>query len=158
RPDRRRRAGTVGVVTTVLDGKSVAAPILAQSAQQAAQFAQVHGRPPTLAILVATDDESAAWYVRTLVRTAERTGLATQVVELGPAADEAAVRAALEALALDTAVDGIVLQTPLPAGVTPDRLVSAIPVGKDVDGANPLSAGRLLAGLPAFAPATAAAV
>jgi methylenetetrahydrofolate dehydrogenase (NADP+) / methenyltetrahydrofolate cyclohydrolase len=145
-------------MTAVLDGKAVAAPILAQTATQAAEFLRGHGRPPTLAILVANDDDSSAWYVRTLVRTAERNGLGTQVLQLDPTADEATVLTALEALAADPAVDGIVLQTPLPAGVPADRLVSAIPFGKDVDGANPLSAGRLLAGLPAFAPATAAAV
>lgn len=53
---------------------------------------------------------------------------------------------------------GIILQTPLPAGARLEDLAGAIAVEKDVDGANPLSLGRLAAGLPAYPPATAAAV
>src|SRR6266702_4688542 len=70
----------------------------------------------------------------------------------------AAVAAGIAELAADQGVHGIALQTPLPGGVRWDAVASAIPLAKDVDGASPLSAGRLMAGLPAFAPATAAAV
>lgn len=58
----------------------------------------------------------------------------------------------------DGAVHGIILQTPLPAGASPQDLACAIDPAKDVDGANPASLGRLAAGLAAFAPATAEAV
>jgi methylenetetrahydrofolate dehydrogenase (NADP+)/methenyltetrahydrofolate cyclohydrolase len=68
------------------------------------------------------------------------------------------VEAALAKLSDDRGVHGIVLATPLPAGTRLASLASAIDPAKDVDGANPVSLGRLMTGLPAFAPATAAAV
>lgn len=64
----------------------------------------------------------------------------------------------LNALSSDAEVHGIILQTPLPPGLRPEQLASSIVPAKDVDGANPLSLGRLTVGLPAFAPATAQAV
>ena len=75
-----------------------------------------------------------------------------------PTADPATIRAALTRLSADDTVHGIILQTPLPPGATLEDLAGAIAVEKDVDGANPLSLGRLAAGLPAYPPATAAAV
>jgi methylenetetrahydrofolate dehydrogenase (NADP+)/methenyltetrahydrofolate cyclohydrolase len=141
-----------------LDGKAPAADIRAGVATAAAEFAAKHGAPPTLAVVVANDDDGSAWYVRTLLRTAEKSGLGTRLVDLGATAAEDEILTALEQLGADPTVHGIILQTPLPAGTGLDRLARAIPVGKDVDGVNPVSAGHLVAGLPAFAPATAAAV
>jgi len=68
------------------------------------------------------------------------------------------VSSALSALSADPGVHGIILQTPLPDGASLAELAGGIDVGKDVDGANPASLGRLVAGLPVFAPATAEAV
>ena len=70
----------------------------------------------------------------------------------------AGIRAALTALSGDPAVHGILLQTPLPGGARLAELAGLIDPAKDVDGANPVSLGRLMTGLPAFSPATAAAV
>ena len=64
----------------------------------------------------------------------------------------------VDALCVDENVHGVIVQTPLPDGAKLEDLASAIMVTKDIDGANPLSLGRLAAGLPAFAPATAEAV
>ena len=144
-------------MTTLLDGKKVSAAIRAQVTADVTALAD-HGIEPTLALVIATGDESAAWYVRSLQRAAAKVGIATRVADLGAAATEADISAALADLAASPAVHGIVLQAPLPAGVRRDVLVSAIPLAKDVDGASPLGAGRLMAGLPVFAPATAAAV
>ena len=77
-----------------------------------------------------------------------------------PADDASAtdVRSAVARLSADDTVHGIIVQTPLPPGVDFVGIAEAIAPEKDVDGANPVSLGRLTAGLPAFAPATAAAV
>jgi methylenetetrahydrofolate dehydrogenase (NADP+)/methenyltetrahydrofolate cyclohydrolase len=64
----------------------------------------------------------------------------------------------LKDLSAEPSVSGIILQTPLPPGVRTDELVGLIAPEKDIDGANPLSLGRLAVGQPAFAPATARAV
>jgi methylenetetrahydrofolate dehydrogenase (NADP+) / methenyltetrahydrofolate cyclohydrolase len=111
-----------------------------------------------LVIMVATRDESAAWYVRSLLAAAGRLGIRCDVSDLPPEASAADITAALTAVSAAASVHGIVLQTPLPAGLRLAEIASAIDPAKDVDGASPVSLGRVLAGLPAFAPATAQAV
>ncbi|SNR50643.1 bifunctional 5,10-methylenetetrahydrofolate dehydrogenase/5,10-methenyltetrahydrofolate cyclohydrolase [Blastococcus mobilis] len=144
-------------MTTRLSGSELAAGIRAEVAAAAAELAAA-GTPPRLAVVVATADESSAWYVRSIARAAEKTGIACSVVDLGETATPDRIRAELAALSRDPAVHGIILQTPLPADAVFEDLAASIDPAKDVDGANPLSLGRLAAGLPAFAPATAAAV
>ncbi|GGS72658.1 bifunctional protein FolD [Planobispora rosea] len=141
----------------VLSGKELAETIRTETATEAAGLAAA-GIPPRLAVVVATADESSAWYVRSIARAAEKAGIVCDVVDLGPAAGARTIRETLTRLSDDPAVHGVILQTPLPGGAALEDLASAIAFEKDVDGANPLSLGRLVAGLPAFAPATAEAV
>lgn len=144
-------------MTADLSGGELAAGIRAEATAAAAELTAA-GTPPRLAVVVATADESSAWYVRSIARAAERTGIACSVVDLGEAATPDRIRAELTALSADPAVHGIILQTPLPADAVFEDLAASIDPAKDVDGANPLSLGRLAAGLPAHPPATAAAV
>src|SRR4029453_4484328 len=81
-----------------------------------------------------------------------------RIVDLGPEATEQVLASVLRDLSAEPSVNGIILQTPLPVGVKADSLVGLIAPEKDIDGANPLSLGRLAVGQPAFAPATAQAV
>ena len=137
---------------TLIDGRALAAKIRAQ-VEVDTRVLREHGTVPTLAILVPTDDEATGWYVRSIVRTAEKVGVTVRVVE-----EQERVGDCLAALSADPAVHGVICQTPLPPGVTLDEVGVHIAADKDVDGANPASLGRLAAGLPAFAPATAQAV
>jgi methylenetetrahydrofolate dehydrogenase (NADP+)/methenyltetrahydrofolate cyclohydrolase len=144
-------------MTEDLSGKELAAGIRAEVAAAAAELAAA-GTPPRLAVVVATADESSAWYVRSIARAAEKTGIACSVIDLGETATPDRIRAELAALSGDPAVHGIILQTPLPADAVFEDLAASIDPAKDVDGVNPVSLGRLTAGLPAFASATAEAV
>jgi methylenetetrahydrofolate dehydrogenase (NADP+) / methenyltetrahydrofolate cyclohydrolase len=138
-------------------GRDLAARLRAQVAERAVARRD-GGRPARLVIVTATDDEASAWYVRSLASAAGKVGIDCDVADLAPAATAADISARLTALSDDPAVDGVMLQTPLPAGVALADVSAAIDPAKDVDGANPLSLGRLAAGRPAYAPATAAAV
>lgn len=140
-------------MTASLCGRELAADLRARTTESAAALTAA-GTPPRLAIVVATDDESSAWYVRSIAKAAAAVGILCEVVDLGATATAEEIHAVLRRLADDDEVHGIILQTPLPAGVDLGELDPA----KDVDGANPVSLGRLAAGLPAFLPATAAAV
>jgi methylenetetrahydrofolate dehydrogenase (NADP+) / methenyltetrahydrofolate cyclohydrolase len=113
---------------------------------------------PHLAVVLATDDESTAWYVRSISRAAAASGLLCSIVDLGPDASAEDIASILASLSNDPEVHGIILQAPLPAGVLLHELTPFIAPEKDVDGANPLSLGSLAAGQDAFAPATAEAV
>lgn len=136
-----------------LTGKELAAAIRAETAARVAA-----GPQPKLAVVVATADEASLWYVRSIAKAAAGVGIAFDLADLGPEATATGIRETLEGLSADPDVHGVILQTPLPQGASAQELAAAIDPAKDVDGANPLSLGRLAAGLPAFAPATAAAV
>jgi methylenetetrahydrofolate dehydrogenase (NADP+)/methenyltetrahydrofolate cyclohydrolase len=138
---------------TLLDGRPLAAAIREQAAADAAA-----GPAPRLAALLATDDPATGWYLRSLGRAATATGIALREERAGAGDGAAAVLDRLAALSDDEAVDGILCLTPLPAGLTLAEAGEQIAPAKDVDGAGPVSLGRLAAGLPAFAPATAQAV
>ena len=137
----------------LIDGKKLAAELGADLTGRVAAL----GTPPRLAIVVATGDESAAWYVRSLLRTAERLGIAARRIDLAHDADAATIRAALRDAGADA--HGVICQTPLPGGLKLEDVGTAIDPTVDVDGANPVSLGLLASGSPdAFPPATAAAV
>ena len=140
-----------------LDGKDLAASLRAQAAD-AVTGAAAGGTAVRLAIVIATQDESAAWYVRSLSGAAARVGIDCEIADLGADAAPGRIASELARLSADVRVNGIILQTPVPAGATAAELAEAIDPAKDVDGANPVSLGRLTAGLPSFAPATAGAV
>jgi methylenetetrahydrofolate dehydrogenase (NADP+)/methenyltetrahydrofolate cyclohydrolase len=142
---------------SLLPGRELAAGIRGATAARTADLAAA-GREPRLAVVTATDDESSAWYVRSIAAAAGKAGIACDVIDLGPRATATEIETTLAAQSADPAVHGIILQTPLPGGARLAELAAAIDPAKDIDGANPASLGRLVAGLPAFAPATAAAV
>jgi methylenetetrahydrofolate dehydrogenase (NADP+)/methenyltetrahydrofolate cyclohydrolase len=145
-------------MSRIIDGKAIAAAISQRSAKLAALLRE-RGITPTLAVVVATDDEGAAWYLRSIGAAAARVGVDCQVHRLPSATGQAEIAGRLSELSHHPGVHGIICQTPLPDGLDLAIVGSAITVGKDVDGANPQSLGMLAAGVPgAFPPATAAAV
>jgi methylenetetrahydrofolate dehydrogenase (NADP+) / methenyltetrahydrofolate cyclohydrolase len=143
---------------SLIDGRAIAAAIGQDvTARAAALRASAGAVAPTLAVVVPTSDEAALWYVRSIGRAAGRTGVDCRVLQLSEPS-EAELRTTLRDLSADDTVHGVICQTPLPAGLSLSEVGGDIDPAKDVDGASPVSLGRLAAGLPAFAPATAAAV
>lgn len=140
-----------------LTGTGLAAALRAEVTGRVAALSEA-GRQTRIAIVLATDDASSAWYVQSIVKSCSRVNINCDVVDLGPAASAAQIADTLGRLSADQGVPGIILQTPLPAGIDATEVASQIEVSKDIDGANPLSLGRLMAGLHAFPPATAEAV
>jgi methylenetetrahydrofolate dehydrogenase (NADP+)/methenyltetrahydrofolate cyclohydrolase len=145
------------LTTATLSGKELAG-IIGQRVQQEIRSLEHDGVRPVLAVVMATDDESTKWYVRSIERAAERAGIGCRIIDLGHDATEQVLASVLRDLSAEPSVNGIILQTPLPEGVRTDSLVGLIAPEKDIDGANPLSLGLLAVGQPAFAPATARSV
>jgi methylenetetrahydrofolate dehydrogenase (NADP+)/methenyltetrahydrofolate cyclohydrolase len=139
-----------------IDGKAIAADIAAEVTATVADL-RTEGIDATLAVVVPTDDEATAWYVRSIERAAARVGITCRVDTLDHP-DAAALMKHVHMLSADPGIHGIICQTPLPEGVTAEAVGALIDPAKDVDGANPTSLGRLAAGLASHAPATAAAV
>jgi methylenetetrahydrofolate dehydrogenase (NADP+)/methenyltetrahydrofolate cyclohydrolase len=142
-----------------IDGRAIAARLRAQAAEVASALRE-RGVQPLLAVADPTaGDDGAAWYMRSISRAAEQTGIGCQIHPVDPAGRQEAVTSLLTRLSGDPAVHGVICQAPLPPGLTAAAAGACIAVAKDVDGANPASLGQLAAGLGgAFAPATAAAV
>lgn len=142
--------------TLKLEGVPVAKEIRARVKEQVERLAE-NNVTAEVAVVLATNNQSTAWYVRAIEREAAKLGIRCTVHDLR---DTTTGRIAqrIEELNRDSSVHGIILQTPLPAGVNAADLVGLISPAKDIDGANPLSLGRLTVGLPAFAPATARSV
>ena len=139
-----------------IDGRAVAKSLRDEVASAAAKLRD-RGVAPQLAVVVPTDDEGTAWYVRSIARTAAKVGVDARIERLeDPDRDQIAAR--LQMLSADPEVNGLICQTPLPEGVTLAEVGSHIDPRKDIDGANPHSLGRLAAGLRTWAPATSAAV
>jgi methylenetetrahydrofolate dehydrogenase (NADP+)/methenyltetrahydrofolate cyclohydrolase len=140
----------------LIEGRQIAEILRGATAVDVAGLRE-KGVAPTLGIVVPTDDKSTASYVDSLVRVAETIGIdirRTDLVE--PSGEE--VAAVVGELSTNPDVHGVLCQSPLPPGVLLGDIGAQIHPSKDVDGANPTSLGRLAAGLPAFAPATAQAV
>jgi methylenetetrahydrofolate dehydrogenase (NADP+) / methenyltetrahydrofolate cyclohydrolase len=146
--------GSTELGSRELAGRELAKTIRAAVAAEAAALTAA-GRQPRLAVVTANDDGGSAAYVRSIANAAAKEGIACEVARTTTVGG---IRASLTQLADDPEVHGIIVQTPLPDGANLADLATAIPSGKDVDGASPESLGRLAAGLPAFAPATAEAV
>jgi len=141
---------------TLIDGRPLAAELRQQLAAAVSELAAT-GLEPTLAAVVATPDPATEWYLRSLARAAAPAGIVMREVGVEEG-DAGGVIAALDELSADPGVHGIICLTPLPDGLDLAEAGEHIAPAKDVDGANPTSLGRLAAGLPAFAPATAWAV
>jgi methylenetetrahydrofolate dehydrogenase (NADP+)/methenyltetrahydrofolate cyclohydrolase len=140
-----------------IDGVAIAATIT-EHVRDHVERLKTAGIEPKVGILTATDDESTAYYVRSIVRAAQRSGILAEVLALTPESDTATIRGACRRLAEDASVHGVIAQTPFPAGIDATEVIRQIPVRKDVDGATIESAGLIFHGLPAYAPATAQAV
>ncbi|WP_280508143.1 tetrahydrofolate dehydrogenase/cyclohydrolase catalytic domain-containing protein, partial [Nocardia flavorosea] len=132
--------------TASLTGKDLAAALNAETTARAQARTEQIGRAPRLALIVANDDPASAWYVNSLRKSAANRGIECDTVDLGADASADMLRTELSVRSADPATDAIMLQTPLPAGVSLDDVSPAIAATKDVDGVSPLSLGLLTAG------------
>jgi methylenetetrahydrofolate dehydrogenase (NADP+)/methenyltetrahydrofolate cyclohydrolase len=136
----------------LLDGKAAAAAIKAEIAAEVASLAGK--RRPTIALVRVGEDPASKVYVASKARACEECGIESRNVHLPDDVSEERVLRALREFNEDPAVDGILLQLPLPRHIDADRAIATISPEKDVDGFHPQSLGRLAAGTPSFVPCT----
>ncbi len=142
----------------IIDGKAVAARLRARVAEQAAQFAHDHGRPPGLATIMVGDDPASAVYVAGKHKASGEAGIASFDHRLPADASREDVVALIERLNGDPEVSGMIVQLPVPAHLDGVELTGLVDADKDVDGLTALSAGRLALGLPGLRPCTPSGV
>ena len=137
----------------ILDGKATAATIKAEVAAGVEELS-AGGRAVGLDVILAGEDPASVTYVRHKETDAEEVGITSRVHRFPTDVSQEELTALVDRLNDDPEVSGFILQLPLPEGLDPQPLISRIKPGKDVDGLNPESAGRLSVGLPSLLPCT----
>ncbi len=139
---------------SVIDGKAFAEDLRARIAVAAAQFEVHAGRKAGLAVVLVGEDPASQVYVRSKGKQTVECGMNSFEHKLDENTDEGALLDLVERLNADPAVDGILVQLPLPAHINEQEVISAISPDKDVDGFHIINSGRLSVGLPGFVPCT----
>ena len=140
----------------VIDGKAEAAALRERVAAAAAVLKAQHGIVPGLAAVLVGDDPASAVYVRSKGKATIAAGLQSFEHRLPASASAETLLALVAELNADPAVDGILVQLPLPPQIDPRRVIAALDPAKDVDGFHPENVGRLWSGDPALVPCTPA--
>lgn len=138
--------------TTIIDGKKIAGDLL----QTAAQALAASGRPVGLAVVLVGENPASQVYVRNKVNACEKTGIRSMRYDLPADTGESALLEKIAELNADPAVQGILVQLPLPPHISPEKVLETIAPEKDVDGFHAVHIGRLVGGLPSLYPCTPA--
>lgn len=137
----------------IIDGKRIAREILDELTVEVARFRENH-HPPHLSVILVGDDPASHVYVRSKVRSAGECGIESELIKLPADTTREALFARLDRCNDDSAVDGILVQLPLPPHIDQQEVIERIDPRKDVDGLHPFNLGRLASGLPHFVPCT----
>ena len=137
-----------------IDGRAFAARLRERVASAVPAFARAAGRAPGLAVVLVGEDPASEIYVRSKGRATQQAGMAGFEHRLPDGVSQDELLALVARLNDDEAVDGILVQLPLPAGIDDKAVIDAIDPAKDVDGFHPVNAGRLAIGEDGLVPCT----
>ena len=146
------------MVARILDGKSIAADLRAETAAAVAAMKAASGTVPGLGVVLVGDDPASRSYVTGKGKACAAAGIYSRQIDLPAAASRADILGVVRTLNADEAIDGILVQLPLPDSSIEREIIEAIDPAKDVDGFHPINVGRMVQGLPSFVPCTPAGV
>ena len=138
----------------VIDGKAFAAQLRERVGVQAAKFEEQTGRKAGLAVVLVGEDPASQVYVRSKHKATVAANMESFEHRLPADTSDADLLALVERLNNDAAVDGILVQLPLPGHLDEQAVIAAISPDKDVDGFHVINAGRLAVGQTGFVPCT----
>ncbi|QNQ08978.1 bifunctional methylenetetrahydrofolate dehydrogenase/methenyltetrahydrofolate cyclohydrolase FolD [Sphingomonas alpina] len=138
----------------IIDGKAFAEAFRGRLAVQVAAFAAAAKRAPGLAVVLVGEDPASAVYVRSKGKATRAAGMESFEHRLPATVAQDELLALVDRLNADPAVDGILVQLPLPGHIDERVVITRIDPDKDVDGFHPVNAGRLATGLEGFVPCT----
>jgi len=142
------------MTASIIDGKAFAQGLRERVAQQVAAFRAAAGRAPGLAVVLVGEDPASAVYVRNKHKATVAAGMESFEHKLAANTSQDDLLALVDRLNADPAVDGILVQLPLPDHIDERAVTTRIDPDKDVDGFHPVNAGRLATGLNGFVPCT----
>ena len=138
----------------VLDGKAIADQIQSELAEEMASFIQDSGFVPCLAAVLVGEDAASQVYVRNKQRACQRVGIDSKLHQLPDDTSEQELLELIARLNKDHTIHGILVQLPLPDGISTVRVLDAVHPLKDVDAFHPENVGRISQGRPRFLPCT----
>lgn len=144
-------------VDSRLDGRAIAKSVRTATRNAVESFS-AHADPPALAVVLVGDHPASASYVRGKKRAASEVGIQSTVHRRDASISQHELLDLIRTLNADDAVDGILVQLPLPDHIDQYAVIETIDPAKDVDGFHPQNLGRLLIGTPQFVPATPAGI
>jgi methylenetetrahydrofolate dehydrogenase (NADP+)/methenyltetrahydrofolate cyclohydrolase len=139
--------------TRIIDGNAIARELRAGLIRRVAALAAM-GVRPGLAVLQVGNHPASKIYVRNKMKACGEVGLYSEHIELPADADESTLLERIRTLNRDSRIHGILVQLPLPTGLSAERVLDALAPAKDVDGFHPINMGLLAAGSPRFVPCT----
>jgi methylenetetrahydrofolate dehydrogenase (NADP+)/methenyltetrahydrofolate cyclohydrolase len=142
------------VPATILDGKKLAETVRAEVRAGVDAFRAAHGRAPGLDVVLVGENAASVVYTRNKEKASNEVGMRGRLHKLAANASETELFDLLERLNRDDAVDGVLVQLPLPPQIHEQRVLDAVVAAKDVDGFHPVNVGLLASGRPALVPCT----
>ncbi|GAB3539113.1 bifunctional methylenetetrahydrofolate dehydrogenase/methenyltetrahydrofolate cyclohydrolase FolD [Pontibacter brevis] len=143
---------------TLLDGKKTSEAIQNEIAAEVTEIKAKGGKTPHLAAILVGNDGGSVTYVNNKVLACERVGFESSLFHYEDTISEEELLLKIKELNLSEEIDGFIVQLPLPKHIDPEKVLQAIDPVKDVDGFHPINVGRMVAGLPAYLPATPAGI
>jgi len=138
----------------IIDGKAFAANLTSCIGDIVKAAMAKGATQPGLAVVLVGNDAASEVYVRNKIRTTEASGMASIEHRLPVSTSQDELLTLIDTLNKDDAIDGILVQLPLPEQINADAVINAISPEKDVDGFHVVNVGRLWAGLPSLVPCT----
>ena len=137
-----------------IDGKAIAAALRGRIGAAVQDLQKQHGKTPGLAVVLVGEDAASQVYVKNKGIATKEAGMTSLEFRLPEDTPEEVLLGKLHELNADPAVNGILVQFPVPAQISQQVVIDTIDAAKDVDGLNPANAGRLVSGLDALTPCT----
>lgn len=138
----------------IIDGKKLASEMRAAIASGVAALKDSRGTTPGLAVILVGDNPASISYVTAKEKACSEAGMYSKEIRLPADAPESEVIHVIETLNADETIHGILVQLPLPKGISEKKVIDAIAPGKDVDGFTPVNVGKMLIGDDCFLPCT----
>ena len=138
----------------ILDGKAIAADIKAHLKSEVEALVAAGKRRPGLAVILVGDNPASQVYVRNKRSSCEQAGFLSELIELPESTTLEELLSRIDSLNNDDAIDGILVQLPLPAHIDEHAVIEHIAIEKDVDGFHPYNVGRLVLRTPLLRPCT----
>lgn len=138
----------------LIDGKATAAEIKKEIAEEVERIVAAGGKRPHLAAVLMGHDGGSETYVHNKMLACEACGFRSSLIRFEADVTEEALLQCVDCLNNDADVDGFIVQLPLPAHISEQKVIEAIDYRKDVDGFHPVNVGRMAIGLPCYISAT----